>query len=218
MYIVLYRFSDELFKGTLFETELVRDKSNNWLLHIGDIYTYKGNTTKEIEITDRMNIISNILENEFVDDSFTNVCSIEIKKYFNMDDKDNIKNFIIKLNYKIRGFYFVPINVTYSNILYMFSEEDIEDIYSITEENKRLVFRIIKTMKSDVYELYLKAKDNIQKIGYAYISNYEKSKYIKELFDNNENEINVDCKYNNFFKKWEVLEETKNRINHINDL
>ena len=218
MYIVLYRFSDELFKGTLFETELVRDKSNNWLLHIGDIYTYKGNTTKEIEITDRMNIISNILENEFVDDSFTNVCSIEIKKYFDMDDKDNIKNFITKLNYKIRGFYFVPINVTYSNILYMFSEEDIEDIYSITEENKRLVFRIIKTMKSDVYELYLNAKDNIQKIGYAYISNYEKSKYIKELFDKNENEINVDCKYNNFFKKWEVLEETKNRINHINDL
>ena len=99
----------------------------------------------------------------------------------------------------------------------MFSEKDIEDIYCITEENKRLVFRIIKTMKSDVYELYLNSKDNIQKICYAYISNYEKSKYVSELF-NKEGDINVVCKYNNFFKKWEVLEETKDRINHINDL
>jgi len=217
IYIVLYRFSDDLFKGTLFETELVRDKSNNWLLHIGDIYTYKGETKNDIDITDRMNIISNVLENEFIDDSFTNICPIEIKKYFNMNNKTGIREFINKLNYKIRGFYFIPINITYSNILYMFTDKDVEDIYSITEENKNLIFKITKTMKSDVYELYLNTKENIQKIGYAYISNYEKSKYIKELFDIKE-DINVICKYNEFFKKWEVLEETTDRINHINEL
>tara|TARA_B100001094_G_scaffold329110_1_gene391119 strand:+ start:3916 stop:4866 length:951 start_codon:yes stop_codon:yes gene_type:complete len=217
MYIVLYRFSDDLFKGTLFETELVRDKSNNWLLEIGDIYNYKGNTTSDIEICDRMNIISSILENDFIDDTFTNVCPIEIKKYFNMYDTDKIKNFIISLNYKIRGFYFIPKNTTYSNILYMFTDDDINDIYSITDENKKLIFRITKTMKSDVYELYLNAKENIEKIGYAYLSNYEKSKYIKELFDIKE-DINVICKFNEFFKKWEVLEETTDRINHINEL
>jgi hypothetical protein len=217
MYIVLYRFSDDLFKGTLFETELVRDKSNNWLLEIGDIYNYKGNTTSDIVISDRMNIISSILENDFIDDTFTNVCPIEIKKFFNMYDTDKIKNFIISLNYKIRGFYFIPINTTYSNILYMFTDDDISDIYSVTDENKKLIFRITKTMKSDVYELYLNAKENIEKIGYAYLSNYEKSKYIKELFYIKE-DINVICKFNEFFKKWEVLEETKDRINHINEL
>tara|TARA_Y100001958_G_C21182923_1_gene512480 strand:- start:435 stop:1385 length:951 start_codon:yes stop_codon:yes gene_type:complete len=217
MYIVLYRFKSDLFKGSLFETELVRDKSNNWLLHIGDIYNYKGNTTSDMEICDRMNIITNILENDFIDDTFTNVCPIEVKKYFNMYEKDEIKTFINSLNYKIRGFYFVPINITYSNILYMFTDDDINHIYSITDENKKLIFKITKTMKSDVYELYLNTKENIQKVGYAYLSNYQKSKYVKELFDVKE-DINVICKFNEFFKKWEVLEETSDRINHINEL
>ena len=99
----------------------------------------------------------------------------------------------------------------------MFNDDDINDIYSITDENKRLIFKITKTMKSDVYELYLNTKENIQKVGYAYLSNYEKSKYVKELFDVKE-DINVICKFNEFFKKWEVLEETSDRINHINEL
>lgn len=217
MYIVLYRFNEELFNGTLFETELVRDNSNNWLLHIGDIYSYKGKTTKDIDIIKRVNIISNVLEKEFIDDSFTNVCPLEIKKYFDINNRDKTKEFINKLNYKIRGFYFIPMNVNYSNILYMFTENDINDIYSITEENKKLIFKIMKTMKSDVYELYLNSKSNIEKIGYAYINNYEKSKYVKELFDEND-DINVICKYNQFFKKWEIIEKTHDRINHINDL
>ena len=219
IYIVLYRFSEELFNGTLFETELLRDNSNNWILIIADIYYYKGKTTKEDVITDRINLSIDILENKFIDDKFTNICPIQIKKYFDACDKDNIVEFINKLNYKIRGFYFIPINVRYSNILYMFTDKDINDIYSITDENKKLIFKITKTMKSDVYELYLNSKENIKKIDYAYISNYEKSKYIKELFDDNlSKDVNVICKFNNYFKKWEVLEKTTNRINHINDL
>ena len=219
MYIVLYRFKEELFNGTLLETELVRDNSNNWILLISDIYYNKEKSTNEIKITERVNSINNILENEFVDDNFTNICPIQIKKYFDTNETENIINFINKLNYKIRGYYFIPINVVHSNILYMFSEKDINDIYSITEENKRLIFRIIKTAKPEIYELYLNSKDNIKKIGYAYISNYDKSKYIKELFDETDTEnINVICKYNNSFDKWEILEKTNNRINHVNDL
>lgn len=218
IYIVLYRFAEELFNGSLFETELVRDNSNNWILLLADIYYHKGKSTKEDDIITRINMISNILENEFIDDKFTNICPIQIKKYFDTNDKENIVEFINKLNYKIRGYYFIPLNVRYSNILYMFTDKDINDIYSITDDNKKLIFQITKTMKSDVYELYLNSKENIKKIGYAYISNYEKSKYIKELFDNSEENINVICKYNNYFNKWEVIEKTTNRINHINDL
>ena len=34
IFILEYKFSDELFKGTLFETELLRDNNNEWLKNI----------------------------------------------------------------------------------------------------------------------------------------------------------------------------------------
>ena len=42
IFIVHYRFSPELFQGTLFETELIRDKHQEWSLLIGDIYHNSG--------------------------------------------------------------------------------------------------------------------------------------------------------------------------------
>ena len=43
IFIVHYRFSPELFQGTLFEVELTRNKKQEWCLIIGDIYSESGN-------------------------------------------------------------------------------------------------------------------------------------------------------------------------------
>ena len=37
IFLVHYRFNEELFNGTLFEVELIRDKNQEWSLIIGDI-------------------------------------------------------------------------------------------------------------------------------------------------------------------------------------
>ena len=39
-----------------------------------------------------------------------------------------------------------------------------------------------------------------------------------DLFHNNSNETIIKCKYNKYFKKWEAIEKTNDRIHHINDL
>ena len=119
--IVNYRFKEELFNGTLFETELVRDKSNNWFILIGDIYYYNGDILKDnYNIIDRMNIIYNILENNYIEDKYSDICPLQVKKYFDSGSKSELLKFINSLNYKSRGIYIVPINKSYSNILYMF--------------------------------------------------------------------------------------------------
>lgn len=210
IFIVHYRFSNEIFKGTLFETELLRDKNQQWSLLIGDIYHNSGNPLKNIQIHDRINQIIDIMEKNYIDDSFCNICPIRIKKYFDYKDIIYILNeFIPNLSYRTRGFYFVPMKTSYSKILYLFKEDDYKKV-NISKKNN-ITFRIIKTVNPDVYELYLfnEQKTSIQKHSYASIPDTQTSKWVKELCEINDEAI-VECKFNNLFKKWVPMKKGNN--------
>ena len=213
MFIVNYNFDEKLFNGTLFETELVRDKSNNWFLLLSDIYYYN-NTIENNNIITRVNLIYDIMNNLYKEDEFSEICPLQIKKYFNTNEKGNIISFINKLNYKVRGIYIIPINNSYSNVLYLFNDDDMEH----TTNSNELVFQILNTSKPEIFELFLKDNNNLSKIGIAHISSTKKSEYINNLFKNNDENIRVKCSYNDYFKKWEPIIHTNDLINHINDL
>ena len=78
IFLVHYRFESEIFNGTLFETELLRDNCNKWHLLLGDIYIYKGEKLDNKQITERMNIINDIILNKYIDDTFS-ILSINSK-------------------------------------------------------------------------------------------------------------------------------------------
>lgn len=207
IFIVHYRFSPELFKGTLFETELIRDKNQEWSLLIGDIYHNSGVSLKNIQIHDRMNVCIDIMENKYINDSFCDICPIFIKKYFDFQEIRSIfSDFIPNLPYRVRGFYFVPMKTSYSKIIYIFKDEDYKKVN--TNNKKYISFRIIKTVKPDVYELYLfnEQKTSIQKHSYASIPDIQTSKWVKQLCDSKD-ECMVECKYNSLFKKWVPIKE-----------
>ena len=218
MFIVQYRFNDDLYYGTLFETELLRDDDNGWQLLLGDIYYHKGKMLKDKVITDRIDIMHDMLKDEYIDDSFCDICPLMIKRYFDMNDKDKAFNeFIPELNYKIRGLYFVPINVRYSNILYMFKDDELKNLFITKDNDKRLNFKITKSMKPEIYELHLNDKDTLKQVCYAYIKNIEMSQYIYDLLKD-DSDIVMECEYNDRFKKWEPIKRTLQRIHHVNDL
>ena len=207
IFVVHYRFDPGLFNGTLFEVELIRDKKNEWSLLIGDIYTMSGISLQTVQIHDRMNHCIDIMENKYINDSFVDICPIYIKKYFDIQQEEYVmKDFIPTLSYRVRGFYFVPLKTSYAKILYLFKDSDYKKVNST---NKKFIsFRIIQTVKPDVYELYLynEQKTNIQKHSYASIPDIQTSKWVKELTDNNVDAI-VQCKYNSLFKKWTPVKE-----------
>lgn len=207
IFIVHYRFDPELFQGTLFEVELTRDKHNSWSILIGDIYYNSGKSLKNKQIHDRMNDCNDILENKYIDDSFCNICPLSIKRYFDIQQVEEVINdFIPKLTYRVKGFYFVPLKTSYSKILYILRENDYKKVNSV---NKSLIsFRIIKTVKPDIYELYLynEQRSSIIKHSYATVKNIEKSQWLKELTEKND-ECIVECKFNQRFKKWEPVKE-----------
>tara|TARA_Y100000590_G_scaffold315437_1_gene356732 strand:+ start:1112 stop:2068 length:957 start_codon:yes stop_codon:yes gene_type:complete len=208
IFIVHYRFDPKLFQGTLFETELIRDKNHNWLLLIGDIYTKAGETMKNVQIHERINNCISIMEEDYINDSFCDICPIFIKKYFDYNEIRSIfTDFIPSLPYRIRGFYFVPLKTSYSKILYLFKEDDYK---KINTTNKKFVsFRIIKTVKPDVYELYIfnEQKTGLHKHSYASIPDIQTSKWMKHLTDSKE-ECIVECKYNTLFQKWMPIQES----------
>jgi len=218
IFVTPYQFDSSIFSGTLFETELLRDKHQNWHLLLGDIYYHKSANCANQVIMDRMNIIHNLLEKEYNSDSFCDVCPIQIKRYFDFKDKELLFNeFIPSLNYGTRGFYFVPIKSSYSKILYLFKEDDLQ----IKKEKKNtLNFQIQKTMKRDVYDLYLQGPNNIVKQGIACVPNLKCSQMIRGLFNELDvhTDIRVECKFNEKFKKWEPLQKTMEPMSSVEDV
>ena len=84
--------------------------------------------------------------------TFCNICPIKIKKYFNINQvKYILDEFIDSLNYRIRRFYFIPLKCSYSKILFIFSEEEYKKCNY--KKKSTVNFRIVKTMKPDVYRI-----------------------------------------------------------------
>lgn len=212
IFILPYHFNSEIYqKHSLFECELIRTKNNQWILSIGDVYYLNGKNMKKTVIIERMNGINQFLENNLLDSNFIEICKIQIKRYFDYSDYDMIMNdFIPNLSYNIRGFYLVPMKVEYSKILYIFPKD-----HKIKKEY--VVFRILQTLKPDVYELYLKDNDSIQKIGIALVQTIENSHNLSNYFKEDE-EVYVKCKLNQSFNKWEPFQKTTELISSIQDL
>ena len=93
----------------------------------------------------------------------------------------------------------------------MFKDGDLE-IKKV--KSNTLNFMIQKTMKRDVYDLYLQGPNNIVKHSVACIPNLKCSMMIRKLIEetdgteSTEDTLIVECKYNEKFEKWEPLSKT----------
>lgn len=216
IFVTPYQFSTEMYCGSLFEAELLRDKTNNWTLLLGDIYYQQSMDMRNVAITDRISKIHHILSQCYTPNQFCDICPLQIKRYFDFCDKDYLMNeFIPHLSYHSRGLYFLPLKCSYSKILYLFQEGDLKQV---KQTNSTLNFQIQKTLKRDVYDLYLQGPTNIIKQGIACIPNLKCSRMIRELLsDTQEDNIYVECRYNPKFQKWEPLKQafTLSRSNEV---
>ena len=75
----------------------------------------------------------------------------------------------------------------------------------------------MKTMKSDVYELYLSNGDNIVKQDIALVQTILLSHTLLSYFEdkNYDDEILVECKLNEKFNKWEPISLSDGPIDKI---
>ena len=123
MTVTQLKFSDDIFLGTLFDGELIKNSEDKWIYLINDIAYYKGENVITKSFLERQNIIEHILNNEHEYSIDTESLYISKKSYF---DYKYIKSLVEKysnyLNYKSSGLYFKNTNNFSDNYLFIFPE------------------------------------------------------------------------------------------------
>jgi hypothetical protein len=124
MIVTQLKFADDIFLGTLFDGELVKNSNEKWIYLINDIAYYKGNNIITKTFEERQNIINNIIMYEHQNgDNDSETLFITKKIYFeNKNIKDLVDNYINHLNYKCSGLYFKNTNNFSNNYLFIFPE------------------------------------------------------------------------------------------------
>lgn len=212
MIIVHYMFDDHLFENTLFDGEMVKDKKNEWVYLINDIYVHNNIYLIDSNLIKRHNLIYNILSKQFL--MYNNIFSIQIKKLFKLCEIQNIETFQKKLNYSSRGILFKPMFFKFKDILLNFNNDVIKTVHKpklsnlnefITKDTlNSQSLKIMKTELPDIYNLYDEKK---QLLGHAMVNSMKISQYLHELFKNSSlNEtFSINCRFNNKFNKWEPI-------------
>jgi hypothetical protein len=135
MHCVKYRFSDDLYtKDTILTGELVRDNERRWFFLIDNILLYKGMSTADKNINSRFTLINSILENEYKQDKYLEICPLKIKKLFLYKDiKKMVTEFIPNLSYMCKGIVFYTLNNKHSNYAYLMPRDGQIEIKSSSE-------------------------------------------------------------------------------------
>jgi hypothetical protein len=121
MNIVQFQFAEEIYQGTIFDGELVKNSNNKWLFIINDIAYYKGKNIITEKFTKRQDLISHILKKEY--NANSDYFYIIKKEFFGYEKiNDLVDRYQKCLNYKHSGLYFKNIDNFSDNYLFIFPE------------------------------------------------------------------------------------------------
>ena len=128
MIICNFHFSDSLFDDTVIEGEMVKTSSGRWLFVMNDLLVVKGTYLNESNVIKRLNILYEVMENDFTIDDM-DICRFSVKKYFKYHEYDElINNHIPKLPYTCRGIYFKPLFLRFKDILVNFDDSVVKKV------------------------------------------------------------------------------------------
>ena len=89
-----------------------------------------------------------------------------------------------------------------SSIVGLETKEDEETTISTVEIKSYAVFKILKTDKPDIYQLYLLEKKQPKLHGIALIPNIKISKMMRLIFKDNQLNCKMRCTYSKIFERW----------------
>lgn len=199
-----YRFDDSIFKDTLLDGEIIKDKTGKWQFLVSDVIVYKGEKLN-CNIVSRYELLYSMFEKHYTQDFNLEICPIFLKRIFMYKDWTTLMDdFIPNLNYNVRGLYFNTLNSKCTNYLYLFPRDHIFSKKQVKKDNN-VVLLLKTTNSSDIYNVYCNKDKELFDLGLAHISSIIISKKIRKLFVNNES-IKMSCVYSEKFNKWEPIE------------
>jgi hypothetical protein len=221
MVIVNTMFADCLFSDTIFDGEMTKTNSSEWVFLINDILVLERKNLSDHNLVKRLNIIHLLLDNSYKQHGLFH---IQVKKFFKCSEILLLHEFQKSLNYSSRGIVFASMFLKFKNILLNFNASLIKSTHRIkisninefidspsiehTQKNEiyspqievKKKFKIKSTGQPDIYEIY----ENKTYVGTACINSLETSKLLSEIFANTTLQASYDmeCIYHPKFSKW----------------
>lgn len=136
-------FDISLFDNTLLDGEMIKTFDKKWEMVFNDIISYKGQHLKNVDLSNRLKMIYNLLENDYTKDDVIDVCTYKVKIYYNLhkDSIDNLLELSKKLHYTSRGIYLWNYKSNLKPILFNFNEESIKSV--IREVKDETNFKVL---------------------------------------------------------------------------
>jgi len=130
-------FDSSLFEDTIFEGEMIKSNDGEWIYMMNDIRAHRGKNQDNINVLKRLQLINDILDtkyNPIPDQKF----HVQVKRYFKINEIDELNHFKSKLGYTSRGIVFKPMFPKFRDILFNFDDSLINNTRKIkfSEENK----------------------------------------------------------------------------------
>lgn len=146
-------FDEKLYHNTLIDGEMVKCQDGKWLFLMNDIICYEGRHLLKVQLPDRLNIMYNLLENQYKPDPIIDVCEYKIKAYYHVF-QESITDLIEAsktLQYTCRGIYMWSYDLRYKPKLYNFNEAN---IVSVTRKVKdETSFQTLEEKQETIHEL-----------------------------------------------------------------
>ncbi len=115
-------FDETLYKGTIFDGELVKDNDGNWIFFIMDIVLYDGKPTYLKLLKDKIELVQNIITHKYTAKEM-DFCRFEMKEYFPYQYIEDLSHgYLSRLNYKCSGLIFKNQVKNEKVFLYIFPE------------------------------------------------------------------------------------------------
>jgi len=232
--LVHYQFHPDMFRNTLFEVELIKHRDRDtWMLLLNDLILYQEvflyNNQHTLEY--RFNKMYDILSNHYRQELIVELCSLQIRKIYPPNKVEELFEFCKQLPYDVYGFLLYGIHK--SNFIKTQWDDKLNEMRQRQTVNipflkelsrsigKDMVFYVKRTLKPDVYHLYIKeTADKIVFYDVAYIPNIQFSKLLKSHFTDKDEHFMVKCKCRFYphFDKWGVSEmDVQDDVIRLND-
>jgi len=219
------KVSESIFNGTIFDGKLI-ESSNKFIFLIQDCFYLMGKKILDMEMSQKMGHLDNILKLHFSDPHVCENFSIKINKLCDYKGLENlINNVLPSCNIPIQGLVFYP---KYSGVSIIHIEKKIDKIdietnqtqiiesktydmiynfvdfiktrvYSYEKGSKTRTFWLSKSNIPDVYNL--SEKEDSDRLGIVHIPNVKISHMCDEKIKDN-TPVKFNCVYHTKFKKW----------------
>ena len=214
-FLVKTRFNIDLYDDTILEGETIKI-NEKWYFYVSDCLVYRKDPIILKPYSYRHQVVSNIINNEYISDAFMEPFQLIKKERFGYKDIMNVKqSYIDQMPFKINGYLFKCENNASYDILYIFPEcrnkktnddnsSQDDSPKTIISTDKNVATFLMKTTEfPDVYEIFMYNKSKRAKVGYAGIPNIGVSVMVKGWFEEKgEEEIYVKFEKNPINEKW----------------